>query len=266
LAEPSAEKERLFHAIPGFKTSPPDYDGNIEGETYAMKSRLLIVAALSAAFAAPAHAQGARQDVAAIKRSVEQFLQVQTAGLPGKVTVTVGAIDPRMQLAACADPQAFFTSGARAWGKTTVGVRCATPVVWTVYIQASVAVVGDYIASAAPLVQGQAIDAGQLTVLQGDLTMLPAGIATDASQVIGRSANVSLPPGTPLRLDTLRSKPVVQSGQLVRLVSSGNGFSVSSEARAMGTAGDGQVVQVKTSGGQQITGIAKTGGLVEVAF
>jgi flagella basal body P-ring formation protein FlgA len=33
---------------------------------------------------------------------------------------------------------------------------------------------------------------------------------------MGRSAMVSLPPGTPLRLDTLRSKPVVQSGQLVR--------------------------------------------------
>jgi flagella basal body P-ring formation protein FlgA len=96
--------------------------------------------------------------------------------------------------------------------------------------------------------------------------MLPPGIATDASQVIGRSAMVSLPPGTPLRLDTLRSKPVVQSGQLVRLVSNGNGFSVSSEGRAMGTAGDGQVVQVKAGNGQQITGIAKNGGVVEVAF
>jgi flagella basal body P-ring formation protein FlgA len=236
-----------------------------------MKSRLLTAALLTVA-AATTSAQNAqvganaRQDVAALKRSVEQFLQVQTAGLPGQVTVTVGAIDPRMQLAACPDPQAFFMPGARAWGKTTVGVRCATPAVWTVYIQASVTVMGDYIASAAPLVQGQPIDAGQLVSLKGDLTMLPAGIATDASQVIGRSANVSLPPGTPLRLDTLRSKPVVQSGQLVRLVSSGNGFSVSSEARAMASAGDGQVVQVKTSGGQQITGIAKAGGLVEVAF
>jgi flagella basal body P-ring formation protein FlgA len=49
-------------------------------------------------------------------------------------------------------------------------------------------------------------------------------------------------------------------------VSSGSGFSVSAEGRAMSTAGDGQVVQVKTGNGQQITGIAKTGGMVEVAF
>ncbi|ELX10318.1 flagella basal body P-ring formation protein FlgA [Janthinobacterium sp. HH01] len=234
--------------------------------------RLLTTAALLALLPAATAQQAAAprpaayQDPAALKRSVEQFLQVQSGGLPGQVTVTVGAVDPRMNLAACAEPQAFFMPGARAWGKTTVGVRCATPAAWTIYIQATVTVVGDYIASAAPLAQGQAIEAGQLVTLKGDLTMLPAGIATDMGQVIGRSTNISLPPGTPLRLDTLRSKPVVQSGQLVRLVSSGNGFSVSAEARAMSTAGDGQVVQVKTSGGQQITGIAKAGGLVEVAF
>lgn len=234
--------------------------------------RLLTTAALLALLPAATAQQaaaprpGAYQDPAALKRSVEQFLQVQSGGLPGQVTVTVGAVDPRMNLAACAEPQAFFMPGARAWGKTTVGVRCASPTAWTIYIQAMVTVVGDYIASAAPLAQGQTIEAGQLVTLKGDLTMLPAGIATDLGQVIGRSTNISLPPGTPLRLDTLRSKPVVQSGQLVRLVSSGNGFSVSAEARAMSTAGDGQVVQVKTSGGQQITGIAKAGGLVEVAF
>ncbi|NYE61381.1 flagella basal body P-ring formation protein FlgA [Duganella sp. 1224] len=231
-----------------------------------MKPRLLPLALLAAALSGPAAAQTGRQDLAVIKHTVEQFLQVQAGGLPGQVTVTVGAIDPRMTLAACPEPQAFFMPGARAWGKTTVGVRCATPSTWTVYIQANVTVVGEYIAAAAPLVQGQPIDANQLTTLKGDLTMLPAGVATDASQVIGRSATVSLPPGTPLRLDTLRSKPVVQSGQLVRLVSSGNGFSVSAEGRAMSTAGDGQVVQVKTGNGQQITGIAKTGGMVEVAF
>lgn len=228
--------------------------------------RTLTLAGLAGLLATPAVQAQPRQDAAALKRTVEEFLTVQTGGLPGQVTVAVGAIDPRLSLAACPAPQAFFSPGARAWGKTTVGVRCTAPSNWTIYIQASVTVVGDYIASAVPLVQGQDIEERQLVKLQGDLTTLPPGIATDVSQVVGRSANVSLPPGTPLRLDTLRSKPVVQPGQLVRLVSSGNGFSVSSEARAMSAAGDGQVVRVKTASGQQISGIAKAGGTVEVAF
>lgn len=230
---------------------------------------LLTLSALSAApavFAQQANPAGGRQDIAALRQSVEQFLQIQTAGLPGEVKVTVGAIDPRMSLAACPAPQAFLMPGSRAWGKTTVGLRCTAPQAWTIYIQASVSVTADYIASAVPLAQGQTIEPGQLVAVKGDLAALPAGVATDMGQVVGRSSNVSLPPGTPLRLDTLRSKPVVQSGQLVRLVSTGNGFSVSAEARALGTAGDGQVVQVKTAAGQQISGIAKMGGLVEVAF
>ncbi|MEG2961858.1 MAG: flagellar basal body P-ring formation chaperone FlgA, partial [Janthinobacterium sp.] len=82
----------------------------------------------------------------------------------------------------------------------------------------------------------------------------------------GASTNISLPPGTPMRLDTLRRKPVVMQGQLVRVVSSGNGFQVASEGRAIGSAGDGQTVQVRTQSGQQISGVARPGGMVEVAF
>jgi flagella basal body P-ring formation protein FlgA len=52
----------------------------------------------------------------------------------------------------------------------------------------------------------------------------------------------------------------------VRIVSNGNGFSVAAEGRAIGTAGEGQVVQVRTPSGSVISGTARTGGMVEVAF
>ena len=223
---------------------------------------LLSVLLLSAS---PVQAQAPRTEPAVLKQTVSDFLSQQAGGLPGEVKVTVGAIDPRLNLAPCPAPQAFFMPGARAWGKTTVGVRCAAPT-WTIYVQAMVSVQGEYVTNAVPLAQGQTIEAGQLSLMKGDLAMLPPGVATDIAQVVGRSSNVSLPPGTPLRLDTLKSKPVVQPGQLVKLVSSGNGFSVSAEAKALSMAGEGQPVQVKTASGQQVTGIAKAGGLVEVAF
>jgi flagella basal body P-ring formation protein FlgA len=135
-----------------------------------------------------------------------------------------------------------------------------------VYIQATVAVLGNYIAASTPLSQGQPILETQLVTMQGDLATLPASIATDKAQVIGRTSNVSISAGTPLRLDTLRSKPVVQMGQMVKLVSSGAGFRVSAEGKAVGNAADGQVVQVRTPGGQNVSGIARAGGLVEVTF
>lgn len=205
-------------------------------------------------------------DPAKLRQTVDSFLQVQSAGLPGKVTVTVGNVDARMKLAACPAPEAFLMPGSKPWGKTTVGVRCAAPSPWTVYIQANVSVLGNYIAAAAPVPQGQPIVDSQLATMQGDLTTLPASIATDKAQVLGRTSNIAISAGMPLRLDSLRIKPVVQSGQLVRLVSNGPGFKVSAEAKAVANAADGQVVQVRTAAGQHISGIARAGGMVEVAF
>ncbi|MDL2357761.1 MAG: flagellar basal body P-ring formation chaperone FlgA [Pseudomonadota bacterium] len=208
----------------------------------------------------------ARQDLAALRGVVERYLQAQGAGQAGQLSVEVRPIDPRTSLAACPDPQAFQQPGARAIGNTTVGVRCAAPTVWTVYIQAKVSVQGEYVAAAVPLAQGQPIEQSQLVLMKGDLAALPNGVVTDMAQAIGRSSTVSMPSGAPLRLDALRSKPVVQQGQVVRVVSSGAGFQVSAEARAIGTAGEGQVVQVRTPAGAIISGVAKAGGLVEVVF
>ncbi len=228
-----------------------------------MKIALSILLSLCASLAM---AQSPRQDPAALRQLAEQFLAGQTAGLPGTVSITVGALDPRMNLAACPAPQAFQQAGARAWGKTTVGVRCAAPAAWTVYIQAQVSVQAEYVATAMPLSQGQAIDASQLVLVKGDLAALPNGVLTELAQAVGKTSSMSLAAGAPLRADMVRSKPVVQQGQAVRVVSGGAGFSVSAEAKAIGNAADGQVVQVRTPAGAILSGVARAGGLVEVVF
>jgi flagella basal body P-ring formation protein FlgA len=208
----------------------------------------------------------ARQDLAAVRAVADQFLRTQTAGLAGEVSITIGAIDQRMQLAACSAPQAFQQPGARAFGKTTVGVRCGAPTPWTVYLQAQVSVQALYVAAAAPLVQGQVIAPAQLVMVKGDLGALPNGVLTDMAAAVGRTSTLSLAAGAPLRADQLRSPPVVQQGQSVRVVSGGAGFSVSAMGKAIGTAGDGQVVQVRTATGTILSGVARTGGTVEVGI
>jgi flagella basal body P-ring formation protein FlgA len=207
-----------------------------------------------------------RQDPLLIRQAVEQFLRIQTTGLPGEITISVSPLDPRLNLAECALPEAFMPNGARAWGKTSVGVRCSVPSPWTIYVPATVRVLSDYYAAAAPLAQGQTIGPNDIAKLKGDLTTLPPGIITDQSQAIGRTASMSLQMGTPLRQDALRNQAAVQQGQTVRLVSGGAGFRVSTEGRALNNAGEGQMIQARTASGQTISGIAKMGGIVEVAY
>lgn len=207
-----------------------------------------------------------RQDMNAVKRQIQEFLTVQSTGYPGSVKVTAGAIDPNLRLATCQAMEVFLPPGSRAWGKTSVGVRCNAPVNWTIYVQSMVSVTAQYLVAAAPLVQGRAIGSSDLVFESGELTTLPAGVFTDPSQAVGRIANISVNAGTVLRQEMLKIAPVVQQGQSVMLTSSGRGFSVAAEGQALGNAGEGQIVQVKVASGQVVRGIARPGGQIEVGF
>lgn len=201
-----------------------------------------------------------------MRQAVEHFLSTQATGLPGQVKITIGQIDPRLNLQACAGLEPFLPNGSKVWGKTTIGVRCSVPASWVVYIPATVQVSGDYLATAAPLAQGQTIGPNDIVRLKGDLTALPPGILTDSSQAIGRRVAISLPAGLPLRQDALRNQQAVQQGQIVRLVSAGPGFRVSAEARALASGTEGQIIQARTGSGQVVSGVAKAGGVVEVTY
>jgi flagella basal body P-ring formation protein FlgA len=207
-----------------------------------------------------------KQSLASIKTKITEFLETQTIGYPGKVSVRAGAIDPNLKLAQCPDMQVFMPTGSRAWGKTSVGVRCNAPNTWTIYVQATVNVIAQYLVASSPLAQGQTVTEQDMMFESGDLTQLPAGVFTEQSQAIGRTVNISMNAGTVLRQELLRVAPVVQQGQTVMVTSKGKGFSVSAEGLSMAKANEGQVVQVKVASGQMVTGIARNGGQVEVGF
>ncbi len=207
-----------------------------------------------------------RQDPAAIRHAVEDFMRVQTAGLPGTVTYTLGAIDPRLALPACPALEVAMPAGARLWGASSVAVRCSGAAPWSLYVTVQVKVTGEYLVAARPLSQGQTLSAGDYAIQSGDLTALPSATVTSQQQAQGRTLASGVPAGQPLRLDMLRLPMVVLQGQSVQLRSAGSGFRVSAEGKALNNAGEGQVAQVRTASGQTVSGIARAGGVIEVRF
>lgn len=206
------------------------------------------------------------QDLTQLRLEVEQFLLTQSAGVPGKVSVSAVAVDSRLKLARCDNMQMFLPAGSKIMGRTSVGVRCNAPQVWTVYVQANVQIMVEYLIAAGPLAQGHVITEQDLAKGQGDLAKLPPNVFTEASQAVGRSVYVPLAAGTVLRQEMLRVTPVVQQGQKVVLNSIGDGFRVSAEGTALNNASEGQRVKVKVGNGQVISGLARPGGLIEVIF
>lgn len=225
-----------------------------------IKSIAIILALLLSTAAA------AFQDPLAVRKAVEEYLRIQTKGLPGRVSFTLTGLDPNNNLAPCAPLDVGQTPGSRAWGRTSVRVRCLQEGGWSVFIPVHIKVVANYLVAARPLAQGQLIAEGDIGMQSGDLSDLPSGTLTDAGQALGHTASMSIPAGRPLRGDMVRQAMVVQQGQNVKVISRGQGFEVANEGKALNNAAEGQIAQVRLGNGQIVSGIARSGGQVEVGF
>ncbi|PMS22722.1 flagellar basal body P-ring formation protein FlgA [Trinickia dabaoshanensis] len=218
---------------------------------------------VAAAVAPASNAPAGQEDGETIRRAALAFLQQQTLGLPGKITITVAPSFPR-GLAACATLEPFMPTGARLWGTTSVGVRCAGAKPWTLYLQARIAIEATYYLAAHQIEPGTLITPQDLLARNGDLSNLPRAIVTDPSQAVGSTAITRIGAGVPLRQDLLKSASAVTIGQTVKVVAQGQGFSISSEGSVMNNASPGQQVRVKMAGGQIISGTVVDGATVQV--
>lgn len=226
--------------------------------------RACSAAAVLAIGACGAFAQDIDESPQRIRDEIESFVVREARGLPGETRVEVGSVDARLKLARCAFLQTFFPVGSRAWGKTTVGVRCPGANPWTIYVPVQVRVFGTYLISARGLSPGQSLQASDVIERRGDLTALPSGVLTALAQTQGRTMSNRLAGGQPLRADMLRAEKVIKSGQTVGLVVQGEGFRVSSEGRALGDAAEGHLLQVRTRTGTVVSGVVRPGPFVEV--
>lgn len=204
------------------------------------------------------------QNLRIINQKVKDFLTTQSAGSPGKVEITVNPMEEGTLLTYCPAPEAFFPPSSAAWGKTTVGVRCGQPKPWTVYVQANVSIIANYVVAGVPLSQGQVIEAKDLQLQKGDLTQLPTGVFTEFNRILGTSAKMSLPAGTVIKQEMLKLPNLVLQGQSVRVSSKGTGFSISTEGQALNSATEGEIVKVRVTNGSVVSGVVKKDGQIEV--
>ncbi|MCL2160594.1 MAG: flagellar basal body P-ring formation protein FlgA [Betaproteobacteria bacterium] len=225
-----------------------------------LPSRLAVLSALLF-IAASAIAQQASAPIDAAARTL---VEENTRGLPGEVTIEIGPLDPGNRLPPCHTPIAFLPGSTRAWGAFSIGVRCESPVAWTIYLQARVIVVNDYLVAARPLSAGQIIGPADLEHRRGDIAALPDNVLTDASQATGRPTRQALAQGTPLQARMLRIPEAVRQGSKVTVFSQNQAFRVSNTGRALNSAAPGETVRVRLPNNQVVTGTALHDGTIEI--
>ncbi len=203
-----------------------------------------------------------QQSHAEIRAAAETFVHAQTHTLPGQVTIKVSEIDRRIALPACPALEAFLPPGGQLLGNSSVGVRCTGPKPWTMFVPVQVKVSASLLIASRPLQQGHVLQDEDIASQSGELTH--AGILTNPAQAVGKVLKFGVGAGQVLKQDMLRAPYAVTQGQTVQLHVEGEGFMIHSEGQALGNAAEGQSVQIRTSSGQVVSGVAKSGGMVEV--
>lgn len=204
------------------------------------------------------------QDTSLIQNVAESFLSDQLKNKYPKYNVKVTAPDTRLKLPKCDDLTAFIPQAGKLIGRTTIGVRCSAPKPWSLFLSANIQVFGTYAIATNSLTAGKTFESTDVGLIEGELSQLPQSVISDPGQVVGQIAATNIPAGMPLRKELLKSIPGVMQGQTVRIVVKGTGFQITAEGRALQTAAEGQMANVKLDNGQNLTGIARKGGVVEV--
>lgn len=197
-------------------------------------------------------------------QSIKLYLEQATTGLPGRVEVSVGALDERMRLAPCARVEPYVPAGTRLWGRASIGLKCLDAAAWNVFLPVDIKVFARALVAARTLQAGDAAGGADVREEEIDLTRQQGMVVTHPAQLEGKTAAHMIGNGQVLRQESFRAPPAVGAGDTVQLMFKGAGFVIASDGRALSNAVDGQTVRVQTNSGRVVQGIARAGRVVDM--
>jgi len=185
---------------------------------------------------------------------------------PGaRIAASAGVLDARLRLAPCARIEPYLVAGLSGWGSTRVGLRCADGrVAWRVFLPVQVQVLAPAWTSKAALPAGALVASDQWELAETDWAAAASPPLGAGASIAGRTLARPIVPGQALREADLQARRWFSSGQPVRIVAAGPGYSVTVEGQALGHGIEGQPVRVRTEGGRILTGQPMGEGWVEV--
>ena len=230
-------------------------------------SRWLWVPAICLGLAGPARAaEDAIQPLDAIQQRAQQFLAEQHRARVEPPQIRMKALDPRLRLPECgAALEAFFPSGAKPFGNTSVGVRCPGSRPWTVYQRASVRIYEPVIVAGRFLPKGTVLSPLDLNAERRDLSTLAGGYETVPDHLLGKQVRQGLPAGAVVSPQAVKALPLIRQGETVTLLIRQGGMEVRSSGVALNDAESGQRLKVRNETSKRIVeGTATASRQVEV--
>ena len=199
-------------------------------------------------------------------RRLAETANRERAGFVLRYEFELGAGRDRLAQAPCATPQPYLLPGARLWGRSLVGWQCPGEPNWKLLLPVLVRAYGKGLVSAHALQAEHAVSTDDVRRAEVDLARELPGVLHDLDAVAGRVLAHTLQQGAVLRKEHFKAPVVIASGDPVRVVYAGNGFSISTSARSLQSGAAGQTVRVQLDSGRVVAGIATADRQVEIRF
>ena len=216
---------------------------------------------------AQAQQQERFESLAAIRAAAEAYIRAQLPGDPGAAEVTAGMLDARLHLARCQTPlKAATPAGTPLQARTTVGVSCARPATWSVYVPVTVESRIAVLVLKHPIATGTRVTSADVEVQTRKVVGLVTAFLGDPAELKGRTARRALAAGTSLAADMFNADVVVHRGQDVTLVASSGTFEVRATGRALADAPAGARLRVQNLSSMKVVeGMVESSDVVRVA-
>jgi len=192
-----------------------------------------------------------------------QFLTT-LPGVTHDTKIKVNLPDPQLTLTTCESLEFYLPTGSNQRGNIRLGARCTLPQAWSIYLGASVLQPAMHYITLRAMQKGQTVTPNDLIATPVYEHHPPAGLVSDLQELGGRTLIRPLRAGVSLRNNDLRTEPILTRGQTVKIIATGKGFGITYEGKSLANAVAGESVQVRTQSNHIISGIARTGGIVEV--
>ena len=213
----------------------------------------------------PSQAGSNMQDFQALRARAASWLEQEAVrSFPGaQVQVKMGPVDERLRLPACAQPRFFLPAGARLWGSGSLGVRCAGPADWSLYLAYDSQLRGPGLVASRPLPARHLVSAGDVDLGIVEYEQSP-NLYPRELPAAARLAR-PLAAGQALIIDMFLQANVIQAGKTVQVRAGGAGFDVSQEGVALNSAAPGEAVKARMPSGRIVRGTATRDGTVAVS-
>jgi len=182
--------------------------------------------------------------------------------------IAMDALDNRLRLQACDSVlDVFSTKGIVGLGNQTIGVKCNSPVAWTVYVPVKVKVMKSVVVANRPLSSNQLITQGDIKLQKLDIGGLQQGYLNNPQLVIGQQLKYSVAMGTVIKPNSLQAQKVIHRGEQIMLVAMAGQMEVRMSGTALDDATLGERIKVKNSTSKRIVeGVVDGPGIVKVSL